>query len=461
MPPLLKRDERDPNHRERLAGAYGGSIVLHAIAAALLFAVVANSSQEGATESQIGGDVVTIERRSPVQIPQPSVPEQAQPVPHAPVIAPIRHAPIPNPATQSVPQARPELSKIVAKAPPQPRPLPQSTPQPNPQPTQAPFEPKPATDVAAVPVSVPTAAAAAITVKIPPTAAPSPAPSAIPTAHPVPRPPAPTARPSAKPATPAPPGPTTAPTAPAVIARASARPSAAPASPGPVASAPPAVHHGVPSPSPTSGAPATKSAGTAPSPGPSGHSSPGPRAGNSALSKPGPSKPVTLRPTPNPGNGNGHGQSAPDINAKLRAMLPTGPVNPQMKQYAQHPTLEGHLVPTPPPDVLAHTQYIFDERGTGDSAEVKMWVTSVRHAGPFTECTGWMLVFPESVRGGYAVQPREAPIPPSNGGSITVGGAAGGGPLGPTDAGLDPIVKGVVTTTCSARRLTPFTPPAP
>jgi hypothetical protein len=65
------------------------------------------------------------------------------------------------------------------------------------------------------------------------------------------------------------------------------------------------------------------------------------------------------------------------------------------------------------------------------------------------------------VRGGYAVQPREAPIPPSNGGSITVGGAAGGGPLGPTDAGLDPIVKGVVTTTCSARRLTPFTPPAP
>jgi len=123
MPPLLKRDERDPNHRERLAGAYGGSIVLHAIAAALLFAVVANSSQEGATESQIGGDVVTIERRSPVQIPQPSVPEQAQPVPHAPVIAPIRHAPIPNPATQSVPQARPELSKIVAKAPPQPRPF--------------------------------------------------------------------------------------------------------------------------------------------------------------------------------------------------------------------------------------------------------------------------------------------------------------------------------------------------
>ncbi|MGR4064002.1 MAG: hypothetical protein ACLQPV_00970 [Vulcanimicrobiaceae bacterium] len=179
------------------------------------------------------------------------------------------------------------------------------------------------------------------------------------------------------------------------------------------------------------------------------------------MSQPGPSKPVALRPTPSPApHASAHGQTPPDINAKLRAMLPNGPVNPQMKQYAQHPTLEGHLVPTPPPDVLAHTQYIFDERGTGGNAEVKMWVTSVRHEGPLTVCTGWMLVFPETVRGGYAVQPREAPVPPANGGSITVGGTTGG-PLGPSEAGLDPIVQGIATTTCSARRLTPFTPPAP
>ena len=72
-------------------------------------------------------------------------------------------------------------------------------------------------------------------------------------------------------------------------------------------------------------------------------------------------------------------------------MLPHNAVNPTMKTYAQSVSLRGKINPTPPPEVLAKTKYLLDESGAGNERSVKMWVTSVRHRGPLTLCTGWLV----------------------------------------------------------------------
>jgi hypothetical protein len=84
-------------------------------------------------------------------------------------------------------------------------------------------------------------------------------------------------------------------------------------------------------------------------------------------------------------------------------MLPNNPVNPQSKQYTPSYSLRGRLEPTPPPDVLARTKYIYEVKGTGNEDHVKMWVIAARKAGPTTICTGWLVRYPRAVRGGYAV----------------------------------------------------------
>src|SRR5262249_51347448 len=104
---------------------------MHALLAVLLFSVVANTSEEGASESQIGGSIVTVEQRAPVVAQAPVKTQQAAPVPHAPRIAPVHHARAAQPAHQPQPPARHELAKFAPTAPPNPTPLPQATPQPN------------------------------------------------------------------------------------------------------------------------------------------------------------------------------------------------------------------------------------------------------------------------------------------------------------------------------------------
>ncbi len=38
----------------------------------------------------------------------------------------------------------------------------------------------------------------------------------------------------------------------------------------------------------------------------------------------------------------------------------------------------GRLEPTPPPEVLAQTKFIYKTRGGGSESQVVMWVTGVR-----------------------------------------------------------------------------------
>ena len=448
----MERDPSDRRYRERLAGSYTASVVLHAILAALLFSVLSTSSQEGATESVQGGEVVTLERRAPI-VPQTAPVQAAAPQPHAPIVAPVEHAPVTQPARQRPPQNRHELAKIVPNATPNARPIPQSSAQPNPQPTQEVYEPKPENQLPAVPTSVPSVTAIAVSVKLPPTAAPSPVPTVVPTARPTPRPPAPTAQPTAKPATPAPPAPSAAPTAAVAQVKATAAPQRSPI-PGPVASASPAAKPGVPSPSPTTGSAVAKTSGTAPSPGPKGLGSPGPQPGNAGASKAGPARPITVPATPRPSSGIGSGgarkgANAEALNAKLRALLPSGnAVTPQSKEYRQTVSIAGKIEPTPPPDVLAQTKYIYEASGTGGEKRVKMWVTAVHRSGPFTICVGWLLRYPEPTRVGGNTP-------------LAIGrtfGSAPSGSLAPFASGLAPIVEANASTQCSEHALVPFAP---
>ncbi len=439
----FRRDPLDRRYPERLTASTVLSLVLHALFALLLFTVLVSSSQEGATENVSGGEVVTLERRTPIEVPQPPAANAAVPVPHVERIAPVRHAPLSQPQRQLQPQNLHELSRDNPKAPPNPKPIPQQSIQPAPQPTQNIFEPAPSTQLPAAPVSIPTVAPIAVAVKAPPTQEPSPAPTARASAAPSPKPPAPTAAPTAKPATPAPVAPSASPTAAAVAVHASSAPIASPA-PAAHASLPPAPRSGVPSPSPTTAAAVSKTPGTAPSPGPKGLGSPGPVPG-AGQQRAAPSRPIAVPPTaiPQPAATATHAPSAgPNINDKLRSLLPNNPVVPTTKSYAGHASLAGHLEPTPPPEVLAATKYIYKSRGGGSEGQVVMWVTSTHKSGFTTMCTGWLVRYPlnETPPSGFA---------PANGTQISVGGASHPGVL-------PPIVEGIVTEACEGRLLVPY-----
>jgi hypothetical protein len=471
----FRRDPRDRRYPERLAGSFLTSLLIHLLLAVLLFSVLSSSSQEGATESVSGGEVVTIQRVSPIAVAnQPAAVRAAPPVPHVPVVAPLRHAPLAQPQTQRLPTNRHELARNAPTAPPNPRPIPQQSPQPNPQPTQNIFETNPSPEMPAAPVNVPTTAPVAVAVKPPPTAAPSPAPTAAPSAHPSPRPPAPIVRATVRAATPAPAVPKASPIATAV-ARATAAPTATTA-PLARASAPPAERPGVPKPSPTSTAAAVaRTAGKAPSPGPSGGASPGPQRGAAPKSVHAPARPIEIHPTPVPVarvKPATKATAAPaNINSRLRSLLPNNPVHPTTKSYTPNLSLRGRLDPTPPPDILAKTKYMYDVTGTGGEARVKMWVIAERKAGPTTICTGWLVRYPEPTHGGYVTAANDGssipsavrdsvPGGPANGTQISIGGGGGGAqPLGPFDAAIAPIVDGMVSQPCDGRRLVPFVPP--
>ncbi len=463
----FERDPRDRRYPERLAGSFLASLIIHALLAALLFTVLVSSSQQGATESVQGGEVITIARTSPIAVAnQPAAVHAVAPVPHVRVVAPLQHAPVAQMQSQRQPVNRHELAKIVPSAPPNPRPIPQQTPQPNPQPTQNIFETQPRNELPAAPVSVPTVAPVAVTLKPPPTAAPSPVPTSAPSARPSPKA-VPLVRATARAATPAPALPRASPTS-AAIARATSAPSAAPAA---RASALPAQRAGVPSPSPTSATAVAKTAGSAPSPGPSGGASPGPRSGAGPKAQAAPARPIAVPPTPPPGpraTAAPKPRTAPNINAKLRSLLPNNPVHPSSKSYTPSYSLAGRMEPTPPPDVLAKTKYIYEVKNTGNEARVKMWVIAARKAGPTTICTGWLVRYPQAVRGGYAdaAGPDSSIVHsdlhggPANGTQIAIGGggSASRAPLSPFAAGLAPIVDGMVSQPCDGRLLVPYAP---
>jgi hypothetical protein len=183
-----------------------------------------------------------------------------------------------------------------------------------------------------------------------------------------------------------------------------------------------------------------------------------------------PARPVEVQPTPVPAprvTPAAKSKSAPNINAKLRSLLPNNPVHPTTKSYSPTYSLRGRLEPTPPPDVLAKTKYMYEVRGTGHELRVKMWVIAARKTGPTTICTGWLVRYPEAVRGGYAdtassdstIVRSDIHGGPANGTQIAIGGAGPAqAPLSPFDAGIAPVVDGMVSQPCDGRLLVPYAP---
>lgn len=431
-----------------------GSLILHALMAAFLFAVVVAASQEGATENVRGAERVSIERVSPVRVARAPVAGEAnRPLPHVPILAPLRHTLPKREQAQRHRRDLHELARIVPHAPPNPLPIPQLTPQPVPQPTQFVYEPTPANELPAAPLSVPTAAVA-VAVTIP--QSPRPAPAATAHATAAPRPPAPTTAPSASPLPAAVSRATASPSARPAPARATAVPSASPV-PATRVTASPGPRPGVPHPSATHAALPAKTAGEAPSPGPKGGRAPGPIPGAHARSRATVARPVEIRTTPQPRSPAKPSAAGSDLNARLRAMLPHGPVHPSERSYTPHLSLYGHLEPTPPPAVLAATRYIYESSGTGGEDRVKMWVLAAHRAGMVTICTGWLVRYPRPARGeGYAPVPRNDQIAPVNGTQIGIGGGSAGQSPPAFAAGIKPIVDGIITLPCDGRTLKPF-----
>jgi hypothetical protein len=137
-------------------------------------------------------------------------------------------------------------------------------------------------------------------------------------------------------------------------------------------------------------------------------------------------------------------------------MLPHNPVNPTSKQYTPSLTLRGRMEPTPPPDVLAKTKYIYRSQG-GSEGRIVMWVTEAHKSGITTTCTGWMVRYPLATEATVASTSgiQANGIPPANGSNVSVGGPHAAPPLMP------PIVEGMVTEPCEGRWLEPYSGAGP
>ena len=350
----FRRDPRDRRYPERLTGSFLASLLIHALFAALLFTVLVSSSEQGANENLQGGEVVTVSRTSPVVVAnQPAATHAAVPVPHVRVIAPLQHAPLAVPQTQRQPTNRHELAKTAPSAPPNPQPIPQTTPQPNPEPTQNIFRDKAvqrssgssdqradgragsgrreaASDHGSVAFTLDRAGRASV----------------------------------------------------AASARADRPPERQAGDSGPGAAEGVAKPGGrrprqhrsrsagcraqaqrAPRPLRTRLGRHRSRRRAAPPPRPDHAKAPGRRVRTprTVRSPCGP----TASPGPRPTAAPKKQQNAPNINAKLRSLLPNNPVHPSVGTYTPSYSLRGRLEPTPPPDVLAKTQYMYEVKGIG------------------------------------------------------------------------------------------------
>ncbi|HZZ65230.1 MAG TPA: hypothetical protein VFE17_07025 [Candidatus Baltobacteraceae bacterium] len=397
------RDQSDTRRVQRNAVSFLASLLLHAIAAYLLFSLATSSSEQARLEAIPGNVVVTVTRQAPkVRTPAKPTPVTV-PVPHAPVVPHPRAAAQPRSAPPH-PRVLHELAKTAPSAPPNPTPAPVSSSLPNPVPTQAQLSVTPAP----IPAAVPTSAPAQILAAAVPTAVPSrrpatPAPTAAPQT-PVPSAAPRTASPSAPPATPQP------------------QPSAIEATQAPlqnISSPEPLVTPGAPAHVRIAQAAPSPAAGAARSPGPRTTSSPGPRGQaqrkSTLTARPIQPLPATPRPVSAPAS-----RASRSLNERLRSLIPTSAPSSTPAPGKHYSFVNLKFTPppepTPPPSVLAATKFVYTENvgsqhwkhwplgAAPEEVAVRMYVTSVRHIGPIAWCTGWVARLPEpGSREGYLV----------------------------------------------------------
>ena len=458
---MIGGNTTDEKKRQRIGIGYILSLIIHAFAALLFFSILTSSSEQSAPEAVQGEATLSVSHVRVRMPQQPAAPIAKPPLPQAPRIA----RPVGHPVVAGV---RPvnhhrELSKQNPKAPPNPTPAPRVPLSPAPVPTDVALaSPKPL-ELPAAPVAQP-AAVPVVVARVRPTEAPTVAPAT----------PAPTARPTAVPSTaPATPTPTK---APAPVVAATSAPTRAPVTPGPVvqtasprpsaqpakvlANSPAPVHtaNGVPSPQPSGVPSPSAQKGTAPSPGPKPASSSGPLPVKTKAT-PAPARPIELPPTPSPAPPKPKQKKAltpsqqhayADLNARLRGLLPNGPVTPSIKHAGGSAVYIGD--PTPPPQILAQTKYYYEPPKRKSSDRVQMWVTSVSHRGPLTVCTGWLVRYPSPAQRVFVSANAQGPL---HGGIVPVDNS---GPR--PQNGFMPIVEENATFACEARDLRPYVAPS-
>ncbi|GAC1393952.1 MAG: hypothetical protein NVSMB31_13820 [Vulcanimicrobiaceae bacterium] len=465
----VRRDSTDEWLYRRTTAGFIGSFIIHALAALLFVAVVTSSSEQSSPESIEGSAVLSV---SHVQVSRQtkSVPPVVHPPEtHAPKIA----KPLARPVLaghRAVPTHR-ELAKQDKKAPPNPTPAPVAPFSPNPQQTQVAVSTPAPAQIASVPVDIPSArpiiaqkAVAPQPTAAPPTAPPSAKPSPAPVATQAPQPvkasPQPTAAPTQQPSK--------APAAPV----ATAAPTRAPATEAPrtvVPSSPAPVHSaaGISSPAPTGAPSPSAQHGVSPTAGPKGQASPGQGPLPKSSAKPQPARPIAVPPTPAPATPSPRPQPAKTLSPKkqqaysdladrLRGLLPNGPVVPTTKRYSPGASGVGPIThPTPPPEVLARTKFLFDpprpKYGASHMDRIIMWVTSVSKNGPLTICHGWLLDFPRPPAA-YGTTAARSPL---HGGAIVLDNP---GPR--PENNIMPRITADASVDCDAGQLKPFNPQA-
>ncbi len=118
-------------------------------------------------------------------------------------------------------------------------------------------------------------------------------------------------------------------------------------------------------------------------------------------------------------------------------------MNPTQRVYHPPIGLHGSLDPTPPPEIVAATKYTYEERGEGNDARLKMWVTSVHRVGPVMMCDGWLVRYPVNPNASRSF---------GNGTQISIGGSR------PAVGTLPPVVEAGASIQCAERELQPFAP---
>lgn len=114
---------------------------------------------------------------------------------------------------------------------------------------------------------------------------------------------------------------------------------------------------------------------------------------------------------------------AQSLNQRLHNLIPTAspsaatPAPPHHYSFLNVKSTPEPM-PTPPADIVAHTQFIFEENTAGErwkgwplgsapeEAGLKMWVTSVKHLGPIRWCTGWLVREPIAGNAHWIVEPN-------------------------------------------------------
>ncbi|MBC5829728.1 MAG: hypothetical protein GIW98_05990 [Candidatus Eremiobacteraeota bacterium] len=141
-----------------------------------------------------------------------------------------------------------------------------------------------------------------------------------------------------------------------------------------------------------------------------------------------------------------------DLNARLKALIPSAPVTYSQKRVSPGASAVRESEPTPPPEVLARTKYIYRSGSLsaqggnklfGGQFKSERFVMAYVTALEGSTCTGWLIRYPRTPDR-YGAAP--GPFRP---GSINYPGPQG-------ENGFRPIVEPDVSFRCDPKGLTPF-----